>query len=131
MTAKVDSYPYNPHYFPSAPVVTVRLGSIDGRQASGLTPALIDTGADVTLVPFNLLQSIGAQYVGDAVFSGITGDRKIADVYLVTLMVGLHRVPAVRVIALAEDDEVIVGRDILNQLVVTLNGPAGVTEIAE
>ena len=50
--------------------------------------------------------------------------------YVVDLHLGEHHIHAVEVAALPAGDENILGRDVLNHLVVTLNGLVGVTEVA-
>ena len=49
--------------------------------------------------------------------------------YLATLHIGSHVLNAVRVVAVHEGSEAILGRNVLQFLVVTLNGPAAATEI--
>ena len=60
----------------------------------------------------------------------ILGDSQVADIYLVSLRVGPHLLGALRVVGGVEGDEIILGRNALNQLVVTLNGLAGAVEIS-
>lgn len=43
--------------------------------------------------------------------------------YIVTLSIGTLTFPDIDVIANQQTDEIVIGRDILNQLIVTLNGP--------
>jgi len=51
------------------------------------------------------------------------------DVYVLNIRVGPHWVRGVRVVAVAAHTEIVLGRNVLNHLIVTLNGLAGVTEI--
>lgn len=60
---------------------------------------------------------------------GIAGAAFSVDLYLVTLRVGSHLLRGVRAVAIVAGGEPVLGRDALNQLVVTLNGLAGVTEV--
>ena len=60
---------------------------------------------------------------------GVTGVAQMVDLYAVTIELGSQIVPAIWAIATL-DNEVILGRDVLNQLVITLNGPAEVTEVS-
>ena len=92
--------------------------------------ALVDSGADGTLVPVDLLDEIGARLVGAARIKGILGDSQVADIYLVSLRVGPHLLSTLRVVAAAEGDEIILGRNVLSQLVVTLNGLASAVKIS-
>lgn len=111
------------------PVVEVKLGK-GGEVAPGNPRlALIDSGADGTLVPIDLLEQVGARQVGTARIWGIVGQSEIADVFLASLQVGPHTLNAVRVVADLEGDEIILGRNVLNHLVVTLNGLSSTVEI--
>jgi hypothetical protein len=68
--------------------------------------------------------------VGAARVRGVLGDSQVADIYLVSIRVGPHLLGAMRVVAGAEGSEIILGRNVLKQLVVTLNGLASTVEIA-
>ncbi len=53
----------------------------------------------------------------------ISGVRYRVAMYIVTLSIGTLTFPDIEVIANQQTDEIVIGRDILNQLIVTLNGP--------
>jgi predicted aspartyl protease len=129
MTA-LYTYPYSRNYQPAMPVIEVGLGKGGQREPGLLRIALVDSGADGTLVPVDLLDEIGARLVGAARIKGILGDSQVADIYLVSLRIGPHLLSTLRVVAAAEGDEIILGRNVLNQLVVTLNGLASAVEIS-
>jgi len=129
MTA-LYTYPYSRNYQPAMPVIEVGLGKGGQREPGLLRIALVDSGADGTRVPVDLLDEIGARLVGAARIKGILGDSQVADIYLVSLRVGPHLLSTLRVVAAAEGDEIILGRNVLNQLVVTLNGLASAVEIS-
>ena len=59
----------------------------------------------------------------------VTGARTLVDVYTVALAIGPHTFPHVRVAADKQNDMVVLGRDVLNHLILTLNGLASSTEI--
>jgi hypothetical protein len=123
------SYDYDTTYEPPAPFLELTIRKT-GRNAAEVTVlALVDSGADATMIPITTLQTIKARYVETRQMRGITGVAYPVDLYTIAVQIGPHLVPAVRAIAAAPDGEIIVGRDILNYLIVTLNGPAGVTEV--
>ena len=62
---------------------------------------------------------------------GITGARQAVETYLARVKVGSHVVVTSDAIALSQDQDAILGRDVLNQLTITLDGPALIVEIAE
>ena len=61
----------------------------------------------------------------------ITGVRNFVDVYEVSLRLGPHTFRKVRVAVEHYNPIMILGRDVLNQMVVVLNGLASATEIHE
>ena len=60
---------------------------------------------------------------------GTAGGRVEVDLYLVAIQLGAELVYGLHVVSIPSTKEAIIGRDVLNQLIVTLNGPAGVTEV--
>jgi predicted aspartyl protease len=126
----VLTFPYDAHYQPPMPVVDLEV-SVPGRASlQRLVSALVDSGSDGTLIPVDLLEEVGARCVGEARLRGMTGSSQLVNVYLVSLRVGTSLVHGLRVVAAPEQAELILGRNALNHLVVTLNGPASVTEIS-
>jgi predicted aspartyl protease len=111
-------------------VVEIGLGKGGLIEPGKLREALIDSGADGTLVPVDILEKIDARLVGAARIRSVLGDSQVADIYLVSLQIGPHALGAVRVIAGPEADEIILGRNVLNQLVITLNGLASTLEVS-
>jgi predicted aspartyl protease len=130
MRDKIYTYPYSQDYHPSMPVVEISLSKPGNNEAKELLTALIDSGcSDGTLIPIDVLEEVGARHVGEARLRGILGNRRSVDVYLVSLRIGPNPVHAARAVAVPEGDEIILGRNVLNHLVITLNGPASVIEI--
>ncbi len=128
MSNRLYTYNYSPDYHPAMPVVEVGLSIVGQSKAQQSLMALIDSGSDGTLLPLNILEEVGARYVGDARIRGITGHTQFVDVYIANLHIGSHTLRAVRLVGV-EDEEAILGRNVLNQLTITLDGVAGVTEI--
>lgn len=131
MSRRIYTYPYSEAYDPAMPVIEIGV-SLPKRSAAEITtPALLDSGSDGTLIPIDLLESIGAKPVGPARVHGLWGGSRSANMYLVKLYIGPHQLFAVRVAGVNADDECILGRNLLNHLIVTLNGHASVVEIME
>ncbi|MCX7707148.1 MAG: retroviral-like aspartic protease family protein [Anaerolineae bacterium] len=116
-------------YDPPMPVLDIGVSRPGSSVPSATLEAVIDTGADGTLLPLDILEHINAAFVDRAYLRGITGQRQSVDLYLVTLHLGRLRIAGVRAAALAPGSTAILGRDVLNQLDIVLHGPAGVTEV--
>lgn len=126
----VYSYNYDPAYIPSAPVVELAVSN--GQTDSSISLiALVDTGADATMIPISVLNQLGIAPIDSRFLRTVTGMRSVVDLYPVVVQIGPFRFPTLKVIATNRDSEIIVGRDILEHLVVTLDGLASVTEIRQ
>lgn len=113
-------FAYDLRLDPPAPVVPARIaGGIS--EGAVMLPMLVDTGADATLVPVRIVRRLGLPAVDVVAVSGVDGLKQRATVHLASVEVGELRVSA-RIIAYA--DEAILGRDALNQVIVTLDGPS-------
>lgn len=111
--------PYDASLDPPAPVVPVRISGPVGDEAV-MVPMLVDTGADCTLVPARIVRQLGLPQIDVVGVTGVGGGRRQTTVHAASVELGGPRMLA-RVVAFA--DEAILGRDILNQSVVTLDGP--------
>jgi len=131
VTERIYSFTYNRDYQPPFPELEVELSLPGSSEPTVSLSALVDTGADVTLLPLNELAHIGARFINDARVSGLFGGRESVGIYAVTVRVGHQQIHAVRVAGVPALTEAILGRDVLGQLVVTLNGPAETLELHE
>jgi hypothetical protein len=120
---------YDESYFPAFPIVEIEIDGYDPASGRQTIAALVDSGADGTMIPLPTLQAVGAIFEDSMPLRGVTGHVQRVDRYTIAVRVGLHTIRAVHAVAVASDSEPIVGRDVLNELVVTLNGPAHTTEI--
>ena len=123
---KIVPYLYSTNFNPSMPVVMLQ---VQYQHRTTEVMALVDSGADATILPIGVLQSVHARRIETRHMRGVTGIRKRVGIYTVTIQISSHTIHRVHTIAADTGTEAILGRDILNYLVVTLDGPAGVTEI--
>jgi predicted aspartyl protease len=121
----------NQNYNPAAPVVEIGIAKSGQQTASTRVKALIDSGADATMLPINLLQEVNARYSITRQMRGVGDHPIVVEMYVVTLFVGEFAFPGVEVIAANENSESLIGRDVLNQMIVTLNGLANVIEMTQ
>lgn len=122
-----DSQIYNP----AAPVVEIGIAKSGQQTPSAKVTALIDSGADATMLPINLLQGANARYSMTRQMRGVGDHPIVVEMYVVTLFIGEFAFPGIEVIAAAENSEALIGRDVLNQMIVTLNGLANVIEMTQ
>lgn len=123
------SFEYDRKFFPAFPVVEILVLGIDpGRNR--LIRGLIDSGSDATQFPISLLRSVGARQIDKRWVQDLGGVRYRVPLYAVRFQLG-ELAMAVEAIGREGLDEIIIGRDILNQLIVTMNGLAFITEISD
>lgn len=112
--------------FPRLPVIVTLPES--GAQSSALS-GLIDTGSDATLVPAEQLQAIEAEEIYRARLRSHWGELRPVAVYLVDLQVAGHNLPGIEVIADDLTEDVLLGRNVLNRLILLLDGPTGQADV--
>lgn len=120
---------YDETYHPAMPMVEITLFSPDTGLSVGPIKAMVDSGSDGTSVPESFLDEIGELSIGTVLMSGIWGERKRVNRYLVTAEIGPHRLYGIHVVGVPDSVGFIVGRNILNHLAITLNGVAHTVEI--
>jgi hypothetical protein len=124
------TFDYDSRFQPAMPAVDVRVGPALGAASLELA-AIVDSGADATSIPVGYLQQISARRNRRAWLRGVTGDPLLVDLYAVALELGPLRQGLLEVIGDRLGDEVIIGRDVLNDLLVILNGPAHTVQVRE
>lgn len=122
-------YEYSANYSPAMPVCMVYIGAGGAPPTLGPFTAIIDTGADITVIPLPYLQQVNAKRISRGRARSLWGDLKIVDVYSVALNLDGLKFAALRVLADDAGEEIILGRFVLNRLKVTLDGPSALTEI--
>lgn len=122
-------HPYVPGRVPAPhlPVTVGTPGGVVGPEVS----ALVDSGADRTLVPETIVSLVQAPEVDRLEFEVGGGGLITLPIYRVTLTVrGFARL-VVDVAVSDGEDGVLLGRDVLNLYAITLDGPNQQAEISD
>lgn len=125
----IHSHDYDSHYSPAMPVVEIQVRHRANQEPITLI-ALVDSGADATIIPLRYLRRWKAKKRRTKWLSGTTGVRLEVDLYDAIIQIGASRPIYLEVVGTEERNQVIVGRDVLNEFVVTLNAPGYVVEVA-
>lgn len=106
---------------PPAPIMDAIFSS-RGRHRT--IAAFVDTGADVTQIPLALAEELGLQRISDdALLRGVTDEEVEVSVFVANLQLGALHFPYIEVVA-PNTDDVLIGRNILAQLIATFDGPS-------
>lgn len=114
-------YKYSRNFNPPAPVIEVSISAPLSKVSTSST-ALIDSGADVTVIPERIIAQLKLRRVDSTPVSGF-GKRVIeATVYSAALEIeGISESKIYRILGWSED-YALIGRDLLNQFIAVLNG---------
>lgn len=125
----VHSHEYDSNYDPAMPVIEIQIRRRANQPAMRLT-AIVDSGADATLIPLRYLRQLEARKGQTKWLSGTAGGRYEVDLYTLAVQVGEQQSYYLDVVGTEHQDEIIVGRDLLNQYIVTLNAPGHTVELS-
>lgn len=120
---------YDSGYAPPAPCLGIRLAAPDEPFRSQEFKALVDTGADATIVPAQYVEPLGVQIDNRKLLRSPWGGRQVVDVYLLDIEIADQRLPLIEIVADEQGEEAILGRNVLNRLFMVLNGPKLMLEI--
>ncbi len=124
----MNEYPYDATYDPPIPICNVALiAPSTGRRVT--LAAIVDTGADGTIVPVYHLQGIGARRSLEATLRSQWGEPRTVFLYLINLQIGELVLSGVYVVGDELGDEVVLGRNVLNRLRLLLDGPVALTRL--
>ena len=76
-----DQFPYDRAYRPPMPAFEISLGLPGHNPTVGPLPAIVDTGADATLVPIAYVKQIGAPKMDRGNLRSSWGERRPVFIY--------------------------------------------------
>lgn len=125
------STPYDQDYSPPAPVLPVELAFPDEAPRLGPFLALVDTGADGSFVPTSYLEQLDIPVSYQTRVRLMFGRARSVNVYTLDLIVGSRRLSSVDVVGDDEGQEILWGRNIINQLILLLDGLRAETDLLD
>ena len=111
------------HFAPPAPVVRMILRNPHSGASVSDVPLLVDTGADITLLPQPAVEQLGVPLLAGQHYDlmGFDGSKSFAPVVMLDLLFLKHAFRGRYL--LIEEDRGMMGRDILNHVILLLDGP--------
>ncbi len=113
------------------PILSVRFRRLVEPVASELYDAIVDTGADMTIAPAEILVNLQAHDVQETNLVSQWGDVHPVVLYLVDLEIEGQVIPGVLVAGDETTHEVILGRNLLNMFSLLLDGPQQQTYVVD
>lgn len=125
------SYPYLSDYFPPIPTLEIWLGYPEESLKLGPFVAIVDTGADGSMIPQPILDELNAPFADSARIRSHWGEWRLVQTFTVDIGIGAIRLPAIEVVGDEEGTEIILGRNLLNKLRLLLDGRKQQTELLD
>jgi len=122
-------YGYNTQYTPPTPLVHVTVRRPDLTKEVPDFPAQVDTAADRTVVPQHIADDLALPQAGQIALVGLGGHLTTTSLFLVQVEVRQLSPLLVVVAASADEPLILLGRDVLNQFKILLDGPGLVLEM--
>ncbi|MEW6482173.1 MAG: hypothetical protein AB1397_04145 [bacterium] len=123
-------YDYSKAYSPPAPVIDVVISNpLTGKEVT--CKGIIDPGAQMTVIPKKILELLNPiEVVSRVNIQSFDGCISATNIYSINLCIAKIVIKGISVICY-EENTALLGRDILNQFVITLDGKRGILEIKE
>lgn len=124
---------YSKDYFPVAPVLPVSI-TVPGESPTGDNfSALVDTGADGTFVPTSILEDLDLPILYMTNVRSHLGEslHRVPVHRVDIILFGSLRLPGIEVVGDDWNDQIILGRNVLNLLRLTLDGPVETISVSE
>jgi len=116
-------YSYNQQLTPPAPFVHVTVRPPERGIAVSDLPALLDTAADITVIPARIAEELQLIPLDEVPIGGFDGRVSWVSTFLVQLALRQSTSKFIRVVASRDEPYVLLGRDVLNDYRAILDGP--------
>lgn len=123
--------PFSHALYPPAPALEVRLLNPISRQRTSYQHAILDTGSDITVVPGNLIYFLEVKSFRQQQVLGLWGGKAMVDLYYVNFEIDGSLFTRIEVIGSDAESEILIGRNLSNQLRLLLDGPAQTVEVVD
>ncbi len=122
-------YSYNQQLTPPAPFVHVTLRRPMGGVVLPEVPAQLDTAADVSVLPWNLVESLALAQLDQVPIMGFGGHVTLVPMFLVEIGIRQLDPFVIRALGVRDEPHLLLGRDVLNRHRVLLDGPRQVLQV--
>jgi predicted aspartyl protease len=121
--------PFSFALFPPAPALEVRFINPLTTQQTSLHLAVLDTGADISIVPLGVLDSIQARPLRKERVRGLWGGVGVVSLFNVDIEVNGRLLEGIQVLGSEQEESILLGRNLSNRLRLLLDGPEQSVEL--
>lgn len=107
---------------PPAPIIALAVTNFENGKRVALRGKL-DTGASISVLPVSALEPLELYPKGETAIIGYDGARTVRETYYADLEIESIRLASVRFVTTSRN-EMLLGRDVLNQFLIILDGKA-------
>lgn len=108
---------------PPGPLLSIKVRPTKRTRPMRARWAELDTGADISVIPESLVADLRLTAKSSILMLGYDKTMAERETYLVDLEIAGYTLYAVRIVAVPRDT-ILLGRDILNHFIITLDGKA-------
>ena len=119
---------YNKRETPSAPYIELKIMPTGRARKPTKRQAKLDSGASITVIPESLIRRWRIPFVATIAVRGYNGHVSVRPTYKVDILIGTRRFDNLEV-TIASRRNILLGRDIMNKLRITLDGARETVEI--
>lgn len=118
----MSEVPYAEAYTPPAPILPIAFSAPEASARTPPVPGFVDTRADATIVPLGQLESINARATVEMSLRSYWGEARVVTLSIVDVHLSGVTLPGIEVVGDDQASEVVIGRDVLNRLHLSLDG---------
>ncbi len=123
-------YLYNRQYDPPALFVHVTVRCPQTGKELIQIPAQLDTAADRTTLPWTVVEALGLAQIDEGLVEGYGGEVASVPIFNAHVTIRQLRIFDINVFGRKGEPYVLMGRDVLNQYRILLDGPQLALEIS-
>ncbi len=121
-------FPYSVFFHPPAPVIPAVISSLEDPTRSITREGKVDCGADITTVPMPIIEALDLTPAREVLAIGFNNTEALRLTYYVNLHLAGYDFSPIEIMSSAGND-FLIGRDILNEWVLVLDGKKGILKI--
>ncbi len=122
-------FPYDKSFYPPFPALPVVIQNSEIGVQTVVITALLDSGADGTMIPLPYLRDIQAPVLQETRIRSYWGEWRTVSMFLVDIRIDSLTLAGIFVVGDESGNDIVLGRNVLNKIRLELDGPANKTTL--